>query len=221
MDRVSIILENNVQKEVYSIFYLYNSKYYLIYTESQLDENGYVILHLVQVGKEIRNTPTGPVDTGNMLGVEISDPNEWKLVQESITKIVSNKKNKTDSPDIKYLSVSMLNNLKIVSKKTFRLMQSIVEEVFGISLATIDSISTPENNYTNNEQQNNNTNELISTSNNDSQISENTNLSVQENSDVIVDYRARFFEEQSKNEQLQIMIDGLNEKIENIKKIIE
>ncbi len=40
-------------------------------------------------------------------------------------------------------------------------------------------------------------------------------------SDVIIDYRAKFFEEQEKNEQLLIQIEELNKKIESIKKVIE
>ena len=38
--------------------------------------------------------------------------------------------------------------------------------------------------------------------------------------DVIIDYRARFFEEQEKNQQLEEQIKLLNEKLENIKNII-
>ena len=57
MEKVKIILENGVEAEVYGIFYLFNSKYYLMYTQKEVDQNGYVIIHLVQVGKEIKNTP--------------------------------------------------------------------------------------------------------------------------------------------------------------------
>ena len=136
MQDIKIILENGEQKDVSCIFYMYNSKYYIIYTEKELDQNGYVVLHLSQVGKEIKQSPTGPVDTGYMIGVEISDPNEWSIVQKSITEIVDDKKNNTTSKDIQYLSADMLKNLKILSKKTFRLMRSVVEGAFKVAIET-------------------------------------------------------------------------------------
>ena len=82
----------------------------------ELDEKGYVQLYVVQVCKEIQNTPTGPLDTGYMLGMEISNPDEWANVQKSITKIVEDKKNNTQSSEIQYLPINMLVNLKIISK---------------------------------------------------------------------------------------------------------
>lgn len=223
MEKVNIILENGVEAEVYSIFYVYDSKYYLIYTQKEIDENGYVVLHLVQVGKEIKNTVEGPIDTGYMVGVQIGDPEEWKKVQESITKIVEDKKNGTQNPEIQYLPTNMLTTLKIMGKQTFRLLKNIVEDCFNIQI---------------NEQQNN---EIIS---NEEPISNINSIDVQVNNqqveptlyqdntnigtsnyelenDVIIDYRARFFEEQEKNEQLQQQINELTQKLNNIRQIIE
>ncbi len=134
MDKKKIILENGLEKEVSCIFYLYNSKYYFIYTEGEVDENGYIILYVVQVGKEVKNTPSGQVYTGYMVGVEISDANEWANVQKSITTIVEDKKNKTTSNEIQYLDMNMLNLLKIASKRQFKLMKSILEEDFNLTL---------------------------------------------------------------------------------------
>ena len=125
MNKSKILLDGNIEKEVDGIFYIYNSKYYFIYTEKEIDENGYVILHLVQIGKEIQNTPTGPVDTGFMIGVEVQSE-EWKSVQTSITKIVNDKKNNTQDPEIQYLPATMLNTVKIMSKNTFRLLKNIL-----------------------------------------------------------------------------------------------
>lgn len=142
MENVKVILEDGIETDVSCIFYMYNSKYYIIYTEKKLDENGYVILHLSQIGKEIQNSPTGPVETGYMIGVEVSDPTEWSNVQKSITKIVDDKKNNTKSNDIQYLSSDMLKNLKILSKKTFKLMKSIVESAFKVVISAPSNLNT-------------------------------------------------------------------------------
>ncbi len=153
MDLLNIVLADGTEKQVNGIFYLYNSKYYLIYTENEIDEKGYVVLHLVQVGKEIVNTPDGKrVDTGRMIGMEITDPNEWKLIQASITKIVEDKKNNTQSPDISYFDINMINGIKILSKKTFRLLKSLIEECFKLNIA---------NNNQNNNQNNSNATQII------------------------------------------------------------
>ena len=228
MDRVSILLENGERKEVYSIFYLYNSKYYFIYTDCEIDENGYVVLHLVQVGKETQNTASGIVDTGNMVGIEIQTPDEWKSVQESITKIVDDKKNGTQSPEIQYLPISMLTNLRIVSKKTFRLLKGIITDDFKVPIpvepapenSTIQPIQpvmpqpvvAPLAQPT----------EMVPTQSNE-QVSEVQPLESNSNNDindVIIDYRASFFEEQQKNIELQAKVDELTKKIESIKNLI-
>ena len=47
-----------------------------------------------------------------------------------------------------------------------------------------------------------------------------TDLTNKNDSDVIIDYRSRFFEEQEKNQLLQEEIKKLNEKIEQIKNVI-
>lgn len=145
MDKVKIILENGSETEVYSIFYLYNSKYYFIYTTGEVDENEYVILYLVQVGKELKNTPEGMIDTGCMVGIEISNPDEWKSVQESITEIVNDKKNNTKSDKIQYLPNTMLSTLKVVSKKTFRLMKRLIEEQFGLDFKASQNLMNLKN----------------------------------------------------------------------------
>ena len=69
MEKYNLILENGTSKEVDALFYLYNSKYYFMYTEREIDEAGYVILYLVQVGKEVIRNEFGNVETGAMVGV--------------------------------------------------------------------------------------------------------------------------------------------------------
>ena len=129
------IIENGVQKDVKGIFYIYEGKYYFIYTEREIDENNYVILYMTQVGKETKNTENGPVDTGYMVGLEISDPQEQQNIQTSISYIVEDKKNNTQNEKIQYLPMNMLSNLKIISKKRFRLLKSILEDNFKVSFA--------------------------------------------------------------------------------------
>ena len=245
MENVKITLENGTQIDVLGIFYVFNSKYYFIYTEKEIDENNYVKLYVVQVCKEIQNTPTGPIDTGNMLGMEISNSEEWGKVQQSITKIVEDKKNNTQSSEVQYLPTNMLVNLKIISKNKFKLMRQIVEENFKVSIIS----NTIENNNISSNNNLKSTGEIVNiqpvksieslipieTSTNGS-IGNNTvmplqNLSVSENvssvnnnlgdnSDVIIDYRAKLFEEQEKNSALEEQIKLLNEKLDSIKQIL-
>lgn len=151
MEKLNVILENGIDTEVNSLFYLYNSKYYFIYTIKEIDENGYVILYLSQIGKEVSNTPNGPVETGYMIGAEITDPEEWKQAQVSISKIVETAKTKVADPSIQVLPLSMLSKLKITGKKKFRLLKDIVKKdldvEFGESLEepTHEVVSAQEN----------------------------------------------------------------------------
>ena len=132
MEKLNIILENGIDEEVNCLFYLYNSKYYFIYTTKEIDENGYVVLYLTQIGKEVQNTPMGPQETGFMIGVEITDPEELKLVQTSISKIVETAKSKEADSTIQVLPLSMLQKLKILGKKKFRLLKDIVKNDLNV-----------------------------------------------------------------------------------------
>lgn len=240
MENVKIILDNGIETSVNGIFYVFNSKYYFIYTTGEMDENDYVKLYVVQVCKEIKNTPTGPIDTGYMLGLEISDPEEWKKVQESITKIVADKKNGTQDTFVQYLPMNMVVNLKIVSKNKFKLMKHIIENDFKVILTakTINNSEDFNNSLENNTMvetgvansvvENNdvvetnlsNDNEASSILNNQySQNSENVD-NLEPADEVIIDYRSRFFEEQQKNIELQEQNRILNEKLNSIKDLI-
>ena len=53
MENIKIFIDG-IQKDVYGLFYVFDSKYYFIYTEKEVDENGYVILYMSQVGKETK-----------------------------------------------------------------------------------------------------------------------------------------------------------------------
>ena len=192
MEQTNIILENGLQSLVYGIFYVFNSKYYFMYTLKELESDDYVQLYIVQVSKEIQTTPTGPIDTGYMVGNQISNHDEWVTVQQSITKIVEDKKSKTQSEGIHYLPITMLTNLKIIGKNKFKLMKHIIEENFKVSLGT-DPVDKP--------------------------VEEKPKEQL--SSDVIIDYRAKFFEEQDKNEQLQEQLTVLQNKLDSITQILQ
>ena len=241
MENVKILLDG-IEKNVSGLFYVYNSKYYFIYTEKEVDENDYVILYMTQVGKEIKNTENGPVDTGYMLGVEINNPEEQQTVQTSISYIVEDKKNGTTNPQIQYLPMSMLTNLKIVSKKRFRLLKSIMIDNFKLQF------ESPINNATVNptlpvveniasvmpqtpvvepvqplEQQTvvQDIPESLGSINDQTNTSiVDTNPDINPDVNVIIDYRTKYFEEEDKNKELQTQIDILTKKLEEIKKVI-
>ena len=225
MENTKIFLDNGTETNVNGIFYVFNSKYYFIYTMSELDETDYVRLYIVQVCKEIQNTPTGPVDTGYMLGMEINNPEEWARVQESITKIVEDRKNNTTNSDIQYLPMSMLTNLKIISKNKFKLMKSIVQDNFKLDIQSSLNLNIVNDSLMSIQPLEQISNAII----NDSAIPlENlTTTSTQSiapttanDSDVIIDYRSRFFEEQEKNQELEEQLKILNQKLEQIKNVI-
>ena len=229
MENVKILIDG-IQKDVYGLFYVFNSKYYFIYTEKEVDENNYVILYMSQIGKETKNTEAGPVDTGYMMGVEVTDNDEQQNVQTSISYIVEDKKNNTVNPLIQYLPMSMLTNLKIVSKKRFRLLKSVMVENFKLQFenAPISEIQLDRNDEhlvsTVEMQNDHNLENVDSTA---IPLSELTPPQVQvvgnasTGSDVIIDYRSKYFEVEEKNKELQEQINELNQKLNDIKKVIE
>lgn len=245
MEELKILIDD-IEKQVFGLFYIYNNKYYFIYTEKEIDENGYVILYMTQIGRETKNTETGPVETGYMVGLEITDLEEQKNVQTSISYIVEDKKNNTINPQIQYLPISMLSNLKIVSKKRFRLLKSIMSDNFKLTFDSVNNLQSVEvtepveinqpiqqaNNIVNGEtsvplnqfESTVLTNEVdtVQTQNiGVTEVEQSTNNQVEDNETIIIDYRAKFFEEQEKNKELQSQLDVLTLKLEEIKKVIE
>lgn len=235
MENVKILIDG-IQKEVYGLFYIFNSKYYFIYTEKELDEKDYVLLYMTQVAKETKKTETGVVDTGFMVGMEITDSDEQKNVQASISYIVEDKKNNTINPQIQYLPMSMLSNLKIVSKKRFRLLKSVMVNNFKMNFDDASSgmvsdkvedqilLSPIEVNVDLSETQEPTplaqlNNEPIETKV-DVPVEQKPTQSISDNN-IIIDYRTKFFEEEEKNKELQAQIDELTKKIEEIKKVLE
>lgn len=264
MDSIKVLIDG-VEKEVFGVFYIYESKYYFIYTEKEIDENGYVVLYMTQVGKETQATPTGTVETGFMVGMEITDPEDQKKVQTSISYIVEDKKNGTINPQIQYLPMSMLTKLKIISKKRFRLLKSLMTDNFGLTFENSEvqndansgelnlnpvAEPTPQGleplnpvNSVDNEQ--NSSEPVLNTANLNSNVTEPVvvadifnnpasdqtiekvlETSVEQatnnlDNNVIIDYRAKYFEEEEKNKELLAQIEELTQKINDIKSILE
>lgn len=128
MDSVEIIVDND-KKSVEGIYYISNNNYYFMYTENKRDENGYIILNIVKVLQEVVNTPNGPTPTGNLVGITISDDNEWKLVQKDVSNIIADKQNhKTEA--VRYLEMKLLKNIIIKNTRVFRLKEDIYNNAF-------------------------------------------------------------------------------------------
>lgn len=266
MENIKIWIDG-VQKDVFGLFYIFNSKYYFIYTEKELDENGYVVLYMTTVGKETKNTENGAIETGAMIAMEIANPEEQQQAQTSVSYIVEDKKNNTKNSQIQYLPISMLNELKIISKKRFRLLKSIMEENFKL---TFDTVATATNDVVeiqpitsvapiNQEQVAQPLNQVLPAGQLEQMVqptiiepqpvlpvtpvqleppvqgiqtpvepeTQSVEISlkptepinnIEEN--VIIDYRSKYFEEQEKNKELQLQIDDLTQKLEEIKKVI-
>lgn len=207
MNNASILLENGTQAYVNGIFYVFNSRYYFMYTQGELVDSDYVQLYVVQVCKEVQTTPNGPVDTGYMLGVEISDLAEWNKVQSSITKIVEEKKNGTVNNEIQYLPINMLVNLKIVSKNKFKLMRHLLEQDFKVTIqpSVTSQVVVSQS-------------DVSSVSTADPSVDKSVSNADDEN--VIIDYRAKYFEEQDKNSELENQIKDLQDKLNAVKNIL-
>lgn len=247
MENIKILIDG-VEKDVYGLFYTYDSRYYFIYTEKEIDENGYVILYMTQIGRETQNTPTGPVDTGYMIGVEITDPEEQKKSQTTVSYIVDDKKNNTTNPEIQYLPISMLSKLKILGKKRFRLLKSLMVDNFKLNFdESINSdinqslqptepiiLQTPQplSEFNNVSEQNNQIDELEKNveASEEQQLEKNLELSIPNkpviennitDNNVIVDYRSKYFEIEEENKELKKQIEELTQKLNKIKQIVE
>ena len=77
MDSVTITLENGIQSLVNGVFYVFDSRYFFMYTQGEYEDNDYVKLYISQISREVQNTTSGPVQTGNMVGTQVSDQNDF------------------------------------------------------------------------------------------------------------------------------------------------
>ena len=137
MDSVEVTIENTL-KSIKGICYISNNNYYFLYTESKRDDNGYVILNIVKVLQEVVNTPTGQAPTGNLVGLTISDEQEWKNVQKDISNIIDDKQNKKREA-VRYLDINLLQKLIIKSSRIFRLKEEMYNKTFNQNVELSDN----------------------------------------------------------------------------------
>ena len=138
MKDVEITIDGT-KKSVLGIYYISNNNCYFLYTENKIDENGYIILNIVKVLQEVVNTPNGQSPTGNLVGLTISDENEWKATQKDISNIIADKQNhKNDA--VRYLDLSLLKNLNVKSNRIFRLKEDMYNKTFKNNKKNDDSL---------------------------------------------------------------------------------
>ena len=137
MDNVEVTIEN-VVKSVQGIYYISNNNYYFLFTEKKRDENGYIILNIVKVLQEVVNTPTGQAPTGNLVGLSITDEQEWKDVQKDIGNIIDDKQNKKREA-VRYLDINLLQKLIIKNTRVFRLKEEMYNKTFEQSEESVDN----------------------------------------------------------------------------------
>jgi len=133
MEELKIFSENGSLIDVNCIYYYSNSNYYFIYTTKEIDENGYVVLYIVKI---VREAVQNPSDSG-LVGIKVTDEEEWKNVQADVSKILEDKKNKTNTA-VHYLDSKNLVNLKIRDSRIFRLRPDIMKDSFEIDLELFD-----------------------------------------------------------------------------------
>ena len=217
MNKAEIIDESGNKIVVDGIYYVSNNNYYFIYTKEELDEAGHIILYILKILQEVNNTPNGPVPTGFLIGVKVTDENEYNLVKQDITNIVAEKQNNTEAK-VMYLDISMLQNLKVKDSRTFRLDVNLYNRLFKNNNVVEESIGdNPVNQNVDNNIVNdaNQKNESLNVSNNNENTSE-TSVEIDSSS-----YKDMYEEEVIKNEKLQNEINNLNNIINQIKNIIQ
>lgn len=131
MEELKIFSVDGNQIDVNCIYYFSNNNYYLIYTTKEIDENGYVILNVTKIAREVINAEEGIKPTDSLVGLEITDDIEWKNVQTDISNIIKDKKENTNT--VRYLPSSSLVNLKVKGFRIFRLRPDILKGSFGIT----------------------------------------------------------------------------------------
>lgn len=205
MEDVKILLENGIETQVKGIFYVFNFKYYFIYTLGEVVDNDYIQLYVMQVCKEVKNTQQGSTETGNLIGIDISNKEEWSKVQKSIVAIVDDKKSNSVSGFVQYLETNLMKNLRVYSKNKFKLIKDVVYNNF---------------NYKNDNSENSLETEPT-TSTTETIQPKPVETGNSELSNVIVDYRAKFFEVEDENEALKEQIKILTDKLASIDTILK
>ena len=130
MNNIEIIDVNGNIINVSGIYYISpNNNYYFIYTKGEKDSDSHVVFYVVKILQEIINGTQGTSPTGYLIGIRINDDNEYDIVKKDIAKIIGDKENNNES--VRYLKVSMLNNLKIRDNRTFKLGIDTYNKIFN------------------------------------------------------------------------------------------
>ena len=79
--------------------------------------------------QEAVNTPTGQATTGNLVGLSITEEEEWKNVQKDIANIIDDKQNKKREA-VRYLDINLLQKLIIKRNRVFRLKEDMYNKTF-------------------------------------------------------------------------------------------
>ena len=146
MNKIDIIDNNGNKINVYGIYYISNNNYYFIYSKGEQDNDNHVIFYVVKILQEVTNGVSGPTPTGYLIGLRINDENEYNLVKNDITNIVNDIESNTNSA-VRYLDLSMLNNLKIKDNRTFKLGVDISNKIFNNSDNEVNNTNITTNNY--------------------------------------------------------------------------
>ena len=146
MNKIDIIDIDGNKINVYGIYYISNNNYYFIYSKGEHDNDNHVIFYVVKILQEVTNGISGPAPTGYLIGLRINDENEYNLVKIDITNIVNDIESNTNGA-VRYLDLSMLNNLKIKDNRTFKLGVDISNKIFNNSNNEVNNTNVTTNNY--------------------------------------------------------------------------
>lgn len=127
MNKVEIMDTDGRKIIVSGIYYISNNNYYFIYTKEEQDNEGHIILYILKILQEVVNTQNGPMPTGYLIGIKITDENEYNLVKQDVVNIINEKQTKGNQV-VRYLDLSMLKNLKVKDQRIFKLNTDIYNE---------------------------------------------------------------------------------------------
>ena len=146
VNKIDIIDIDGNKINVYGIYYISNNNYYFIYSKGEHDNDNHVIFYVVKILQEVTNGASGPTPTGYLIGLRINDENEYNLVKNDITNIINDKESNTGE-SVRYLDLSMLNNLKIKDNRTFKLGIDTYNKIFNNSNNVVNNTNITTNNY--------------------------------------------------------------------------
>ena len=127
MNKVEIMDTFGRKIIVSGIYYISNNNYYFIYTKEEQDNEGHIVLYILKILQEVINTENGPMPTGYLIGIKITDENEYNLVKQDVINIINEKQTK-GNPVVRYLDLSMLKNLKVKDQRIFKLNTDIYND---------------------------------------------------------------------------------------------